>query len=170
MNVSNHSDGRGNVNHIALLHQQLFCFGAYCFDDRVCEKFFFVEALYAFVKVHTSYLIKSAISASSQGSVSRTWKTRHCLFFLVRGEVGQIGGEDACRRRQLVVGPPFLNIILSVRTQAATPFLLTREKATMQTLQAGCSRRWMQISMQILTLGFGTVNLFSRKCLVPIGR
>lgn len=35
MDISHDSDGRSDVYDIALFHQQLLRFGAYCFDDRV---------------------------------------------------------------------------------------------------------------------------------------
>lgn len=51
MDVADDGDGGVNVHDIALLHQELFCLGAYCLDDRVGEKFFFVEASNALIEV-----------------------------------------------------------------------------------------------------------------------
>lgn len=52
MNVTDNRDRGLDVHDIALLHQQLFCFGAYGFDDGVGEELLSVQAGDAFVKVY----------------------------------------------------------------------------------------------------------------------
>ena len=52
VNVTHHGDGRLDMDDIALSHQQLFRFGAYCFDDGLGEKFLVVQSGYAFVEVY----------------------------------------------------------------------------------------------------------------------
>ena len=52
MYVTDHRDRRLDVHNIALLHQQLFRLGAYCFDYRVREELFPVKAGDTFVKVY----------------------------------------------------------------------------------------------------------------------
>lgn len=47
------------MHDIALLHQQLFRFGAYCFNDRVGEEFLAVEAGDALVEVDAGCMIPS---------------------------------------------------------------------------------------------------------------
>jgi hypothetical protein len=42
------------MNHITLLHQQLFGLCAYCFDDGLGEEVFLVEAFYTFVEIDRS--------------------------------------------------------------------------------------------------------------------
>lgn len=40
MDVTDDGNGRGYVYNIALFHEQLFCFGAYCLDKWFGEKLF----------------------------------------------------------------------------------------------------------------------------------
>lgn len=49
--ISYNCDGGLDVDHIALLHQQLLGFGAYCFDDGFGEQVLLVEAFYAFIEI-----------------------------------------------------------------------------------------------------------------------
>lgn len=53
MYISYHSHRRLYVDHITLLHQKLFCLGTYCFDDRVGEQLFLVQACNTLVEVDT---------------------------------------------------------------------------------------------------------------------
>ena len=53
MNIADHSDGRLYMHNIALFHQQLFRFGAYCFDHGVRKELFLVQARYTFVQINT---------------------------------------------------------------------------------------------------------------------
>lgn len=53
MNVANNSDGCLDVYDIALLHEQLFRFGAYCFYDGLGKQFLLVESGNAFVQIYT---------------------------------------------------------------------------------------------------------------------
>ena len=62
MYVSNHRNGRSDMNDIALLHQQLLCFGAYCLDYGLSEQFFFVEPFDAFVEINARCRLKLAFS------------------------------------------------------------------------------------------------------------
>lgn len=52
MNVTDHCDGSGDVYDVALFHEQLFCFGAYCFDEWFGEELFAVELRDALVQVN----------------------------------------------------------------------------------------------------------------------
>lgn len=54
--ISHHCYWRFYVDDIALLHQQLLCLGAYCFDNALGEKLFLVEAGYAFVQIDAGYV------------------------------------------------------------------------------------------------------------------
>ena len=58
MDVSYHGDGRSDMDHIALLHQQFLGFEAYCLDDRFGQQFFPVQAA-----IHSS---RSILAASQQ--------------------------------------------------------------------------------------------------------
>ena len=55
MNISNYCDGSCNMYHIAFLHEEFFCFGAYCFDYRIRQEFFLVKPLDTFVQVYAGY-------------------------------------------------------------------------------------------------------------------
>lgn len=55
MNIANDSHWRGYVNDIALLHQHLLRFGAYCLDQGFCKEVFLVQLGDALVKVDTCY-------------------------------------------------------------------------------------------------------------------
>jgi hypothetical protein len=55
MDVTDDSDRGLNVDDIALTHQQLFCLGAYRFDNRLGKEFLLVEAGDAFVEVDRRY-------------------------------------------------------------------------------------------------------------------
>ena len=57
--VSHYCHRRQDVHDIALLHQQLFRFGAYRFDDRVGEQFFAVETGDALIEVDAGWTIVS---------------------------------------------------------------------------------------------------------------
>ena len=37
---------------IAFLHEEFLCLCAYCFDDRVCQQFLFIEALDTFIQIY----------------------------------------------------------------------------------------------------------------------
>ena len=50
--VSNHCDRGGDMYNIALLHEKLFCFGAYCLYDRVRQQLFLVESLDTFIEIN----------------------------------------------------------------------------------------------------------------------
>lgn len=52
MDIPDDGDGGLYVHHIALLHQKLFCLGAYRLDDGVGEELFSVETCDAFVEVY----------------------------------------------------------------------------------------------------------------------
>lgn len=43
MYISNNCDWRLNMNDIALLHEKLLGFGAYCLDHRLGEELLFVQ-------------------------------------------------------------------------------------------------------------------------------
>jgi hypothetical protein len=51
VDVAHDGDGRGDVDDVALAHQQLLSLGAYRLDDGFREEFFLVEACYALVQV-----------------------------------------------------------------------------------------------------------------------
>ena len=51
MYIPHHSDRGRDMDDIALLHQELLCFGAYCLYDGVCEQLLSVQTLNAFVEV-----------------------------------------------------------------------------------------------------------------------
>ncbi len=51
MYIPNHCYRGLHMYHVALLHQQLFCLGTYCFDDRLGEEVLFVQAFYAFIEI-----------------------------------------------------------------------------------------------------------------------
>lgn len=51
MDVTDDRDGRLYMHNIALFHQQLFRFGAYCLDDGVGEQLLAIQARDAFVQV-----------------------------------------------------------------------------------------------------------------------
>lgn len=53
MNVANYSDGCGDVDDIALFHEQFFCFGAYCFDQWFSEELLSVKLFDTLVEVDT---------------------------------------------------------------------------------------------------------------------
>ena len=53
MDITDHCDWSLDVHDIALLHQQLFRFGAYCFNDGVREELLAVQTRDAFVKINT---------------------------------------------------------------------------------------------------------------------
>jgi hypothetical protein len=55
VNVSYYRNGGCDVNHIALLHQQFFRFGAYGFDHRVRQQLLSIQPLNALVQVDASY-------------------------------------------------------------------------------------------------------------------
>ena len=65
MDVSHHRDWRLNVHDIALLHQQLFSFGAYCFDHGVGEELLLIESADAFVEVNAGYTSDQLMSIPS---------------------------------------------------------------------------------------------------------
>lgn len=52
VNVTDNCDGSGDVYDVALFHEQLFCFGAYCFDEWFGEELFAVELRDALVQVN----------------------------------------------------------------------------------------------------------------------
>jgi len=54
MNVSDDSDGRAHMDHIALPHEELFCLCAYCLNHRFRQQFLLVEARDTLVEVHGS--------------------------------------------------------------------------------------------------------------------
>lgn len=53
MDVTDDSDGRSNVYHITLLHEQLLGLCAYCLDDRLGQQFLLGKPRYAFIEVYT---------------------------------------------------------------------------------------------------------------------
>ena len=65
------------MHDVALLHQQLFCLGTYCFDDGVGEEFFAVEAGDAFVEVDTGYISYSEGGVILDVGEEHTGKARH---------------------------------------------------------------------------------------------
>lgn len=70
--VSHYRHRREDVHDIALLHQQLFRFGAYCFNDRVGEEFLAVEAGDALVEVDAGRQTRHCYVMSSSGASSFT--------------------------------------------------------------------------------------------------
>jgi hypothetical protein len=52
MNVANNGDGRPDVNHIALLHEQLFRLCANGFDHRLGQQLLLGEARYTLIEVY----------------------------------------------------------------------------------------------------------------------
>jgi hypothetical protein len=50
--ITDHGDRRLDVDDIALFHQQLFCFGAYRFNDGLGEELLVVQSGYAFVEIY----------------------------------------------------------------------------------------------------------------------
>ena len=62
MDISNHRDGRSDVHDIALLHQQLFRFGAYRFNDKFIQQLFLIEAGDALIEVDGRYSQSSQLS------------------------------------------------------------------------------------------------------------
>jgi len=55
VNVSDDRDRGGDVYHIALLHEKLFCLCAYCLYYRVCQQLLLIESLDAFIEVYTGF-------------------------------------------------------------------------------------------------------------------
>lgn len=70
MDIAHDGDGGRNVNDIALAHQQLFCFGAYGLDHRICEQLPVIETLDTLVQVNA--LCKAIHPAVSTDSLSRS--------------------------------------------------------------------------------------------------
>lgn len=66
--ISHNSDWGCDVYNIALLHQELFCFGAYCFYDRVREQFLLIESFDAFIQVNTCCMLRQQLSAAGEPS------------------------------------------------------------------------------------------------------
>lgn len=54
MDITNDSDRRSNVHHVALLHEQLLGLCAYCLDDRLGQQFLLGKPRYAFIEVYAS--------------------------------------------------------------------------------------------------------------------
>jgi hypothetical protein len=54
MDITNHSDGRANVHHIALLHKELFRLCTYCFYYGLGQQLLLRKPRYTFVEVDGS--------------------------------------------------------------------------------------------------------------------
>jgi hypothetical protein len=53
VDVTHDGDGRPDVHHVALLHEQLLGLCAYCLDHRLGQQLLLGEALYALVDVYS---------------------------------------------------------------------------------------------------------------------
>ena len=52
MNIPNHRDWSCNMYYIALLHQKLFCFGAYRLNHRIGQQFLLVKSFDTLIQVY----------------------------------------------------------------------------------------------------------------------
>ena len=71
VDVADDSDGGPNVDDVALAHEQFFCLGAYCLDDRLCQKFLLVKARYALVQVDGRCMAIRFVFPNVMGSEKR---------------------------------------------------------------------------------------------------
>lgn len=76
VDIANNSYGRSDVHHVALLHEELLRFGAYCLDDRLGKQLFLRQPRYTLVKVYGS-CAESAYATGASVLMGRTRKTRH---------------------------------------------------------------------------------------------
>jgi hypothetical protein len=111
VNVTDHGDGRLDVDDIALFHQQLFRFGAYRFNDGLGEELLVVQSGYAFVEIYTGcsarrrrrqrrLLGEAVVETAGSLRSTLTWKSRHCLS--ARSETAQTsdGGSMGRAKRK----------------------------------------------------------------------
>ena len=93
VDVSHDGHGAPYMDHIALLHQQLFRLRAYCFDDEFIEEFLLVQLLDALIEVDGGYshnyesaFIPHHFSEKPLRDVKylRTWKSWHGALSLSR--------------------------------------------------------------------------------------
>lgn len=71
MDISHYRHRCRNMDHIALFHQQLFSFGAYCLNHRVCQQLLSIEPLYTLIQVDTrcDTIIVSLGDTQTKGTV-----------------------------------------------------------------------------------------------------
>ena len=68
MDIPDDGDRSSNVHHIALFHEQFFCFCAYCFHHRFREEFLFVQSFYTFIEINARCGDESARNKASFSS------------------------------------------------------------------------------------------------------
>ncbi len=93
MDVSDDCDGCCDVYDVGLLHEEFFCFGAYCLDDGFGKKFLLVEPLDALVQINASYGLVSGLEIEEIRQISY-WEGQACL---VLGAVEELYPVDRGR-------------------------------------------------------------------------
>lgn len=87
---------------IALLHQQLFRFGAYCFDDGFSEEILFVKAFYTGIEIDRGYN-KNEASAKQALKDPRYFLTRQARHIAkLRGLLTLVAPRELCSGRKAV--------------------------------------------------------------------
>jgi len=131
VDVTHDSNGRSDVHHIALFHEQLLGFGAYCLDHRLGEQLLLRQARYAFIEVYGSC---HNVSTATQGmrrrrrltyTVGRAWwcLCGGCWCWGIRGAAQGIESilvASRCLYRTIILGGASRGGIWAMARERAT--------------------------------------------------
>jgi len=84
------------MHNIALLHKQLLRFGAYCFNNRLCKQFLFVQSSNTFVEIDTGLNMSASprVKAEALFNFDLTWETRHVSYATSEANELTLPGSD----------------------------------------------------------------------------